>query len=153
MLHSLEKSTFRSSISIKSTPDKNSSDLNDLKIISWVIRFLTGCVHLDKRSDITGDQFAQQFSFWLNYMEGWHHRLNRRAAGRCDLHFLIFVALLHGEARLVSLQTCLVSKRKLKRMQRSTYREVQRRLFELWEAFNKKEKSLKQLFKDSVITN
>ena len=38
-------------------------------------------------------------------------------------------------------------------MQSSTYCEVQRLLFELWEVFNKREKSLKQLFNDSVIKN
>ena len=59
----------------------------------------------------------------------------------------MFVALLHKEARLMLLQIRLVSERKLKQVQRSTYCEVQRRLFELWEAFNKKEKSLKQLLK------
>ena len=55
----------------------------------------------------------------------------------------MFVALLHKEARLVSLQIRLVSEGKLNRMQRSTYRGVQRRFFELWEAFNKKERLLK----------
>ena len=88
-----------------------------------------------------------------NDIEGWHHSLNRRAAGRCGLHFYMFVALLHKEARLASLQVRLVSERKLKRMQRSTYREVQTRLFNLWEAFNKKEKSLKQLLKGCAIVN
>ena len=62
----------------------------------------------------------------------------------------MFVALSHKEASLVSVQICLVSKRKLKRMQGATYHEVQRRFFELWEAFNKKEKSLKQLLKGYV---
>ena len=88
-----------------------------------------------------------------NDIEGWHHGLNRRAAGRCGLPLYMFVALLHKEARLVSLQICLVSECKLKRMQRSTYREVQRRLFELWEAFNKKEKSLRQLLKGCANIN
>ena len=88
-----------------------------------------------------------------NDIEGWHHGLNRRAAGRCGLPLYMFVALLHKEARLVSLQIRLVSERKLKRMQRSTYREVQRRLFELWEAFNKKEKSLRQLLKGCANIN
>ena len=88
-----------------------------------------------------------------NDIEGWHHGLNRRAAGRCGLPLYMFVALLHKEARLVSLQICLVSERKLKRMQRSTYQEVQRWLFELWEAFNKKEKSLRQLLKGCANIN
>ena len=88
-----------------------------------------------------------------NDIEGWHHSLNRRAAGRCGLPLYMFVALLHKEARLASLQIRLVSELKLKRMQRSTYREVQRRLFELWEAFNKKEKSLRQLLKGCANIN
>ena len=54
---------------------------------------------------------------------------------------------------IVSLQVRLVSERKLKRMQRSTYREVQRRLFELWEAFNKKDKSPRQLLKGCATIN
>ena len=87
-----------------------------------------------------------------NDIEGWHHSLNRRAAGRCCLPLYMFVALLHKEASLVSVQIRLVSKRKPKRMQRATYREVQRRLFELCEAFNKK-KSLKQLLKGCANIN
>lgn len=65
----------------------------------------------------------------------------------------MFVVLLHKEARLMLLQIRLVSERKLKQMQRSTYCEVQRRLFELWEAFNKKEKSLRQLLKGCANIN
>ena len=48
-----------------------------------------------------------------NDFEGWHHSLNKRAAGRCGLHFLMFVTLLHIEATLVSLQIRLVSERML----------------------------------------
>ena len=59
-----------------------------------------------------------------NGIEGWHHSLNRRAAGRCGLSLYMFVALLHKEAGLVLVQIRLVSERKLKRMQRATYREV-----------------------------
>ena len=88
-----------------------------------------------------------------NDFEGWHHSLNRRAAGQCGLPLYMFVALLHKEASLVSVQIRLVSERRLKRMQRATYREVQKRLFELWEAFNKKEKSLKQLLKGCANIN
>ena len=71
-----------------------------------------------------------------NDIEGWHHSLNRRVAGRYGLPLYMFVALLHKEARLMLLEIRLVSERKLKQMHRSTYCEVQRRLFELWEAFN-----------------
>ena len=88
-----------------------------------------------------------------NDIEGWLHSLNRRVAGRYGLPLYMFVALLHKEARLMLLQIRLVSERKLKQMQRSTYCEVQRRLFELWEAFNKKEKSLRQLLKGCANIN
>ena len=84
-----------------------------------------------------------------NDIEGWHHSLNRRAAGRCGPPLYVFVALLLKEAGLVSVQIRLVSER----MQIVTYREVQRRLFELWEAFNKKEKSLKQLLEGCANIN
>ena len=83
-----------------------------------------------------------------NDIEGWHHSLNRRAAGRCGLPLYMFVALLHKEASLVSLQIRLVSEHK-----QSPYREVQRRVSELWEAFNKKEKSLTQLLKGCANIN
>ena len=55
-----------------------------------------------------------------NDFEGWHHSLNRRAAGRSGLPLYMFVALLHKEAGLVSVQIRQVSERKLKRMQRAT---------------------------------
>ena len=79
-----------------------------------------------------------------NDIEGWHHALNRRAADRCGLPFNLLVSLLHNGARLVSPQIRLVSERKLKRIQRAAYRQLQNRL---WEAFNKREKSVKQLLK------
>ena len=49
-----------------------------------------------------------------NDIEGWHHSLNRRAAGQCSLPVYLFVALLHKEASPVLLQIRLVSERKLK---------------------------------------
>ena len=44
-----------------------------------------------------------------NDIEGWHHSLNRRVAGRYGLPLYMFVALLHKEARLMLLQIRLVS--------------------------------------------
>ena len=38
-----------------------------------------------------------------------HHSLNRRAAGRCGLPLYMYVALLHKETGLVSVQIRLVS--------------------------------------------
>ena len=80
-----------------------------------------------------------------NDIEGWHDALNWRAAGSSALLFYLLVSALHNEARLVSLQIWLVSERKLKRIRRAAYRQLQSWFFELWEAFNKREKSLKQL--------
>ena len=55
----------------------------------------------------------------LHPVEGWHRRLNERAKnGQANLYVLI--ALLHGEAQLVSIHAQLVSERKLKRCQRQT---------------------------------
>ena len=98
-----------------------------------------------------GAYLCSQLEQTMTY-EGWHHSLNRRAAGRCGLPLYMFVALLYKEAGLVSVQIHLVE-HKLKRMQRATYCEVQRWLFELWEVFNKKEKSLKQLLKGCANIN
>ena len=88
-----------------------------------------------------------------NDIESWHRALNRRAAGPCGVSFYLLLSLLHNEARLVSLQIRLLSERKLKRIQRAAYRQLQSRLFELWEAFNKREKSLKQLLKGCANIN
>ena len=65
-----------------------------------------------------------------NDTEGWHHGLNRRAQGKSQLPFYLLVALLFQEAKLTSLQIRLVSDKKLKRIQRKEYRNVQARLFE-----------------------
>ena len=65
----------------------------------------------------------------------------------------MLVALLHNDVTLVLLQIPLVFERKIKQIQWSTDREVQKRFFELWEVFNKKKKSLKQLLKGCAIIN
>ena len=50
-----------------------------------------------------------------NDIEGWHHALNRRAAGRWHMPFYLLIDLLHREAKLSALQIRLVSEKKLKR--------------------------------------
>ena len=60
-----------------------------------------------------------------NDVEGWHNALNRRAFGKCQLPFYMFIQLLHQEARLVQLQVRLVSEKKLTRIQRKKYRVLQ----------------------------
>ena len=43
-----------------------------------------------------------------NDIEGWHHGLNRRAAGKSDVPFYLLLQLLSREARLTRLQMKLV---------------------------------------------
>ena len=80
-----------------------------------------------------------------NDLEGWHNGLNRRAKGRSQLPLYIFIQLLHREATLVNMQIRLVSDKKLKRHQRSTYRTMQRTLFDLWKQYEDGQRNSKEL--------
>ena len=60
-----------------------------------------------------------------NDTEGWHHFLNRGAEGKTQLPLYLLIQLLHQEARLTSLQIRLVTEKKLKKVQRKTYRMIQ----------------------------
>ena len=82
-----------------------------------------------------------------NDVEGWHLGLNRRAAGKTQLPFYLLVKLLHREAKLTSLHIRLVSERKLKRIQRKMYRQLQTKIFGLWEEYRNGERSAKRLLK------
>lgn len=76
-----------------------------------------------------------------NDIEGWHHRINRRASGKSHIPFYSLVGLLHQEAEITSLHIRLVSEKKLKRNQRRSYRMVQGRVFKLWEEYEAGERS------------
>ena len=54
-----------------------------------------------------------------NDVQGWHHGLHRRAAGRQNLNLYLLIDLLHQEALLNALHIRLVSEKKLTRMQRT----------------------------------
>ena len=82
-----------------------------------------------------------------NDVEGWHNALNRRASGRGQLPLYLLIKFLHKEATLTALHIRLVSERKLKRIQRRKYRELQANLFELWDQYEAKERSAKRLLK------
>ena len=86
-----------------------------------------------------------------NDVEGWHHGLHRRANGRCALPLYVLLNFLHEEACLTTSRIRLVSENKLTRVQRKKYRLVQAKIFGLWDAFNKKEKTLEQLSKATSI--
>ena len=80
-----------------------------------------------------------------NDLEGWHNGLNRRTKGRSQLPLYIFIQVLHWEASLVNMQIRLVSDKKLKRHQRSAYRAMQRRLFNLWKQYEDGQRNSKEL--------
>lgn len=82
-----------------------------------------------------------------NDVEGWHNGLNRRAQGKSQLPLYMLIMLLHEESRLTSLQIRLVSERKLCRVQRKTYRQLQAKIFNLWDRYENGEQSVKQLLR------
>jgi len=82
-----------------------------------------------------------------NDIEGWHHGLNRQTSIRGHLPLYLLIQLLHREAKLTALQIHLVSDRKLKRIQRCKYCELQTKLFDLWDKYEANEQSPKRLLK------
>ena len=59
--------------------------------------------------------------------------------------------LQHEEAQLVSIEERLVKEGKLQRYQRRKYKQVQEKIFDLWDSFEAKEKTAKQLLKSCVM--
>jgi len=82
-----------------------------------------------------------------NDIEGWHHALNRRAAGGWHMPFYLLIDLLHREARLSALQIRLVSEMKLKRIQRKNYRSFQSKIFDHWHNYLENRTSAQQLLR------
>ena len=82
-----------------------------------------------------------------NDTEGWHNALNRRAGGQSGLSLYSLVELLAREARLTAVTIRLVSDRKLKRIQRRKYRNLQAKLFDNWDQYDNKQKTASQLLK------
>ena len=82
-----------------------------------------------------------------NDVEGWHNGLNKRAQGRSNLPFYIMLQLLHGEAKPASLQIRLVSEKMLQRHQKKAYRELQSKIFSLWDSYRKEEKMANKLLR------
>ena len=68
-----------------------------------------------------------------NDVGGWHNRLNRHAGNRPNLPFYLLIQLLYEEARNVNLQLRLLKSNKhKKRVQKSKFRKMQAKLYELW---------------------
>ena len=71
-----------------------------------------------------------------NNIEGWHNALNRHKGGQSGLSMYSLIELLEREARLTAVTIRLVSKRKLKRVERN----LQAKLFDSWEQYEGKGK-------------
>jgi hypothetical protein len=69
-----------------------------------------------------------------NDVEGWHRRVNHKAK-KGQLPFYLMIQLLRDEASKVDLHARLVSRGKLTRYQRRTYRGMQKRIFEYWDEY------------------
>lgn len=82
-----------------------------------------------------------------NDIEGWHLGLNRRASGKSQLPLYLLVNLLHRESRRTSLQIRLVSEKKLRRIQRKKFRDLQTKIFDLWDEFKSGARSARKLLK------
>ena len=78
-----------------------------------------------------------------NDTEGWHRRLNTR--GRANQHMYMLINNLYSEAKLVPVQVQLVRERKLKRHQRKAFKNMQGRLFDLWDRYTRNEIKTSQL--------
>ena len=83
-----------------------------------------------------------------NDVEGWHHGLHCRTSRRQQLPLYLLINLLHHEAQLTALHIRLVSARKLTRIQRKKYRQLQARIFDLWEEYENNNKTARQLLKN-----
>ena len=83
-----------------------------------------------------------------NNVEGWHGRINRHAgSGRGQLQFYLLIDLLFEEAEYVAVQTRMICQETLSRCQRKEYREINKKLLELWGEFNNGNIGAKQLLR------
>lgn len=82
-----------------------------------------------------------------NVIEGWHLGLNRRASGKSQLPLYLLIRPLHCEARRTSLQIRLVSEKKLRRIHKKMFGDLQTKIFNLWNEFNSGARSPRKLLK------
>ena len=60
-----------------------------------------------------------------NDVEGWHNGLHTRAQDKSQLPMYLLIDLLYKEAKLTSLNVCMVSEKKLRQVQWRIYRQIQ----------------------------
>lgn len=80
-----------------------------------------------------------------NDVEGWHNRLNRKAAQRGNLPMFALIGLLHKEATLINYQLEMVSEKKLRRYQRKQTKDKENNLSELWKALGRNELTIRDM--------
>jgi len=78
--------------------------------------------------------------------ERWHARLNRKAVSG-QLPFYKLLDLLRAESKLLSVTAKTLSERKVQRRQRKSTKNVQHRLFTLWDEFDAGMRSTTSLLK------
>ena len=79
-----------------------------------------------------------------NDVEGWHHRLNTKAK-KGNLPFYMLLQLLHQESEIVQINLVLIHEHRLRRYQKTKYRELQGNIFEAWEKYVEGTLSVTQL--------
>ena len=79
-----------------------------------------------------------------NDVEGWHNRIKCHAK-RYHLPFYLLIILLHKESQLINIQAKLLSDAKLKRYQRKKYKQLQSRIFNLWDSYKAGKKTTDNL--------
>ena len=80
-----------------------------------------------------------------NDVEGWHHRLIRKAKPQTPFYLLIQV--LYEKASDISLNVELLSNKKLQRRLRKKYVELNKKIFKLWKRYSRGDISTKKLLK------
>ena len=82
-----------------------------------------------------------------NDVEGWQLGLHTRAQGKSQLPMYLLIYLLYKEAKLTSLNVHMVAEKKLRRVQRRRYRQIQAKVFSLWGQYEEGDKTARQLLK------
>ena len=96
---------------------------------------------------IYNDCTNQQGCQWL--VQSFHNQ----ASGRWKLPLYVLIGLLYREALLTVVDIRLVSDRKLRRVQRKKYREMQAKLFVHWDEYQQGKKSALQLLRSCWYLN
>ena len=80
-----------------------------------------------------------------NDVEGWHNRINKRT--KPNTPFYLLIQVLNEEARQIRTNVELLSQKKLKRRLRAKYVKLNKRIFKLWDNYEKGKKSAKNLLR------